>query len=381
METISFTVEAGAGGHERVNCPVSVELGEGAAHARLVDPRTPKKKLFCQVEGGRLWFILPELKPRRARRLELRLEQECGCKGKGVEARELDGKLELSIMGKPFLVYHFGPELARPFFHPVLGPRGVEMTRAWPVVEGLKGEDQDHVHHKSFWVAHGLVNGSDHWSESQGCGRQVHESFERIEGGCVFGGFAERLRWETNDGRKLLEERRSVRAWNTPQNFGLVDLTVEFTATEGDVLFGDTKEGGLCSLRVAEAMKGARGGRIENAYGAVGERECWGKRSPWVDYSGRLKGKHVGIAVMDHPLNPRYPTYWHVRGYGLFSANPFGLSHFKSSYLTRGDWTLPAGETGTFRYRVAFHRGDARKGRIADRFNDWVGPPDARKEG
>ncbi len=378
MKAVKLVVEAGE--HERRDCPISVNLGEEAAHARLVDPRSPKKRIFSQPEGGTLHFVLPELKARKVKKLELRLDQDCGCRGKGVEVRELDGKLEIRMMGKPFTVYHFGADVVRPFFHPVLGPRGVEMTRSWPVVEGVKGEDTDHVHHKSFWVAHGLVNGSDHWSEGESRGRQVHERFERLEGGCVYGGFVERLRWETNDGTKLLEETRTVRVWNTPEALRLIDLAVEFKATEGDVLFGDTKEGGLCSLRVAEAMKGARGGRIENAYGAVGEKECWGKRSPWVDYSGRLKGKHVGIAVLDHPLNPRHPTFWHVRDYGLFSANAFGLSYFKSSYKQQGDWTLPAGESAAFRYRVAFHQGDARKGRIADRFNDWVNPPAARKE-
>ena len=30
------------------------------------------------------------------------------------------------------------------------------------------------------------------------------------------------------------------------------------------------------------------------------------------------------IAILDHPANPGFPTYWHARGYGLFAANPLG---------------------------------------------------------
>ena len=31
-------------------------------------------------------------------------------------------------------------------------------------------------------------------------------------------------------------------------------------------------------------------------------------------------GKEYGVAVFDHPQNPRHPTRWHVREYGLLAA-------------------------------------------------------------
>jgi len=375
-----ITVQAGP--HSRASCPVSLELGEGAPCGRIVDPSDPEAELFSQTDAGRLHFIVPRLRAGATKQLELVTGEECTCDGRGVQVEPLDGRVEITINSRPFVIYNHGPDLVRPFFHPVVGPYGTEMTRAWPVVEGVAGEETDHVHHKSFWVAHGLVNGSDHWSENEArlC-RQVHEEFERTWSGCVQGGFTERVRWQTTEGTRILTERRTLRVWNTPRSLRLADLEVEFTATDGDVLFGDTKEGGICSIRIAEAIKGARGGRIENAQGGVGEAECWGKRSPWVDYSGKFGRKVAGIAMMDHPLNPRHPTFWHVRDYGLFSANPFGLSHFKSSYDTCGDWTLPADATATFRYRLAFHKSDARKGKVGARYNDWINPPEVTVEG
>ena len=94
-----------------------------------------------------------------------------------------------------------------------------------------------------------------------------------------------------------------------------------------------------------------------------------------MDYSGQVDDQTVGITIMDHKLNPLYPTHWHVRAYGLFGANPFGLSYYKSSYKTNGDWTLPAGKSATFKYRLYLHKENAVEARSTDRFQDWINPP------
>ena len=124
-------------------------------------------------------------------------------------------------------------------------------------------------------------------------------------------------------------------------------------------------------------MNGGVGGRIENSYGAIGEREAWGKRASWCDYSGQVGARTVGIAVFDHPRNVGYPTYWHVRDYGLMTANPFALSQFLADSTLDGSWVLPAGERTTFRYRVFVHAGNAAEGDVKDKYLDWVYPPAA----
>jgi hypothetical protein len=297
--------------------------------------------------------------------------------GLAVDLSEQDeGRIEVKIGGEVFTCYHYGEDLRRPVLYPVIGPFGRGVTRPYPM-ETVEGDSTDHVHHRSLWVAWGDVNGSDNWSELESAGRIVHRGFEGWGGGPVFGWIAARNDWVDAGGRKLTEDFTVRRFYNLPQDARVLDLEMTFHASEGDVRFGDTKEGGFCSVRVAPSMNGGVGGRIENSYGAIGEREAWGKRASWCDYSGQVGAHTVGIAVFDHPRNVGYPTYWHVRDYGLMTANPFALSQFLADSTLDGSWVLPAGERTTFRYRVFVHAGNAAEGDVKDKYLDWVYPPAA----
>ena len=122
-------------------------------------------------------------------------------------------------------------------------------------------------------------------------------------------------------------------------------------------------------------MKGKSAGVITTATGERGEAEAWGKRAAWCDYSGLVEGDLVGVAIFDHPTNFRHPTYWHVRDYGLMTANPFGLSHFLGDPERDGSLVVPAGDELTFRYRLYCHGGDARGGYVAEQYLNFAFPP------
>ena len=101
--------------------------------------------------------------------------------------------------------------------------------------------------------------------------------------------------------------------------------------------------------------------------------QTWGKRADWCDYYGPVEGKTVGIAIFDHPQNPRHPTWWHVRDYGLFAANPFGQHDFESlPDKTAGNLDVPAGKSVTFRYRFYLHEGDEQQAKVAERYKEYV---------
>jgi len=98
----------------------------------------------------------------------------------------------------------------------------------------------------------------------------------------------------------------------------------------------------------------------------------WGKRAEWVDYSGRVADEDVGIAVFDHPLNLRAPTYWHARAYGLLAANPFGVRPFTGDRRQNGRYAIPAGESLVFRYRVVIHHGDPLQAQVAEAYRRFA---------
>jgi hypothetical protein len=193
----------------------------------------------------------------------------------------------------------------------------------------------------------------------------------------VFGQIEAVVEWFDRDDKRQLSEYRTYRFWRGDDAVRAFDQTVSLLMTDGDVTFGDTKEGGLCSTRVAGTMKERSGGTITNAENKSGAGACWGKPSPWVDYSGPVGDSTVGLAIFDHPNNFRHPTRWHVRDYGLFTANCFGLSHFMGKEHN-GSHTWKAGERVTFRHRVYIHTGDVKAGRVAEQYRNYTSPAAVR---
>jgi hypothetical protein len=69
---------------------------------------------------------------------------------------------------------------------------------------------------------------------------------------------------------------------------------------------------------------------------------------------GKKGNDTISIAMIDHPENVGYPTYWHARGYGLFAANPLGEKAF-SNGKEELNFSLKKGESVTFRFRIVIN--------------------------
>lgn len=274
----------------------------------------------------------------------------------------------IQVDGKPFTQY-LVKSGRKPVLWPLVGPNGKPLTRGYPLRPALETEKEDHVHQRSFWFTHGNVNGVDFWSESDTSGQIVHREFTQIAAGQT--AVIETLNdWLAPDGRRLCEDRRRL-TFAAVDDLRWIDFDVTLAATE-KVTFGDTKEGSF-GVRVAGTMNvdAKLGGKIVTSEGLTDEA-AWGKPAAWVDYHGPVEEETSGIAMLNHPQSFRFPTHWHVRPYGLFAANPFGLHDFYGDDTKDGAHTLEKGETFSLFYRVVLHRGDEKQARIAEVFAEYA---------
>ena len=372
----TFTVNAGF--HNRDGCPVSVNVNHPGVsqlhdHAVTLTDTASGAVISAQCyadEGGAttLTWILDGLAAGESRTYTLSEGSVAG--ETGVQLKEEAETITVTLNDRHFTTFRYAKAQFRPYFFPVLGPNGREVTRG-----ETSDISKDHVHHRSLYVAYGEVNDVDLWGEGSNSGRVVPQGFTQKQGGAVVGRLYTQNSWQTQAGEALMADVQNFRIYNLPEDAALLDLDLSFIASVGDVHFGDTKEGGIISIRVHPSMNASDGGKMENAFGGINEAETWGKRANWCDYSGVVDGTPVGIAVFDHIVNPRYPTYWHVRNYGLMGSNIFGGSSFERDPSKDGSYTLKQGEEMHFRFRVLIHAGDANVGKVAQKYHDFINPP------
>jgi hypothetical protein len=291
-------------------------------------------------------------------------------------------RVRIEIDGKLFTDYIF-KGAPKPYLYPVVASDGTRLTRDYPMAD-TPGEERDHPHQRSLWFAHGDVNGHDFWTEENTAGTIVHEALLETKSGTT-GRLRARNRWVARDGTVVCTDETTVRVTPVPHG-SLLDYEVTLQAPPDTVVtLGDTKEGTM-ALRLASWMTiphparrdGSASGTVGagHAVNSAGDRDtaAWGKRAAWVDYSAPHGGKVYGVAFFDHPKNPRHPTWWHVRDYGLFAANPFGRHDFErlTDQPKAGELVVPAGGQVTWRYRLYFHDGQLTPVDAAERYRDYA---------
>ena len=293
-------------------------------------------------------------------------------------------QIEILVDGRPFSTLFFGPDAPKPYMHPLRSASGKVVTRGYPMVN-IAGEPKDHPHHRGLWFTHGDVNGHDFWSNEPGQGglpkgRVVLQKILLLANGEKAGTMELVFGWNTPQGKTLLTESRTTTVYSDPA-LRKMDFDITFQAGAEKVVFGDSKEG-VFAIRLAAPLDEPTGkeppglmkptGRMTSAEGLEGEKNVWGKRSPWVDYCGTIDGEKLGVAIFDHPSNPKHPTYWHTRGYGLFAANIFGERDFYADKTRDGSLTIQPGGALRFRYCVVIHPGDTHEAGIAALYKKYI---------
>jgi hypothetical protein len=285
-------------------------------------------------------------------------------------------KIAIQIDGKPFGDFYVKGETAtKPYLWPMRAASGTAVTRSWPMEEIAEeaSEKKDHIHQRGLWLAHEVVIPSstnvklDFWNNDASyvlkpltpgshLGKMVLQGQPRVKSGKE-GTIEATFDWmPMTGGAPMLTESRLMTFYSDPV-LRIIDIDATFTALE-KVTFGDSKDGTL-GMRLRPALQEDKGvAKLTNADGLVTEKALWGKTSKWCDDSGEVNGEKLGVAVMDHPGNPR-PARWHARAYGLMAANPFGLNVFTNDKSQDGSAVLEKGQKLRFRYRIVIHPGDA----------------------
>ena len=290
--------------------------------------------------------------------------------------------VNVAFDGKPFAGYVID-RANKPYVWPIVGPTGKQMTRGYPLVDLPTEPDKqrDHPHHRGLTFGHEDYAG-DTWHdrstyepllaapEKEARGREAianlgairHRVFTRLDASpeqAVVESICDHL---GPTGKANLTERRRL-TFRATATMRSIDVDQDLVGGDTPVRIGDRKDAGLfIRVPVSVAVDSKEGGRIVNSEGAV-DADAWSKPARWCDYHGPVDGEKLGIAFLNHPSSFRHPTRWHVRTYGLFTANPFASQSYDPN-LPDAAITLAPGETLRLRHRLIFHSGDEREAGI-----------------
>ncbi len=281
-------------------------------------------------------------------------------------------KIDILIDGNLFTTYRYGSELTKPILYPVKSPSGIVLTRGFPF-EKIPGESNDHPHHTGIFFTYDKVNHDGFWNNTTSPPQIKHIKTTKMENGQL----STISHWVGKSGKQLLEEKRDM-VFSAQANQYAIDFNITLTAQDEKIVFGDTKEG-MFAIRVADWLSEDKGtGKYLDSDGNIGEPNIWGKKAAWVRLEGQKNGKTIGIAIFNHPTSACFPTYWHARGYGLFSANPLGQLDFLKGRNVENpqplNFTLYPGQSALFRFRMIIYEGQKSAENIEREFQNFARP-------
>lgn len=309
--------------------------------------------------------------------------------GFAIDKNERSG-LSIKLNGQPFADYVVD-QANKPYLAPVFGPTGRQMTRNYPM-KTVEGEQRDHPHHRGICFGNEGIAGVDTWIEQKtieetGAKNPASVAAQRKRLGFIRHREYRELKADAReavvvavsdicnaDGKKLLEEEHRM-VFRADAATRTIDFDLDYIASEGPVKFEDKKDAGF-SIRVPSEMaveieKNKKGtGHIINSEGQA-DADAWSKRAKWCDYHGTVGGEAVGVAMLNHPSSFRFPTLWHIRTYGLFTANPFGSRAFDKK-AEDATFELEKGGRVKLRHRIIFHQGDEKQARIAEAYEAYA---------
>jgi hypothetical protein len=297
-----------------------------------------------------------------------------------VKLVEHEGTIDVTIAGQPFTTYHFDDDFfhppVRPFFWPVLASDGAGITT------DQQQTDPRHGYQRSIWIGHGDVNGANHWKfNASPQPRQRHVKFDWMHRN----GFREELIWDGKAGEPMLRETRTVKFRGYKDGVRAIEFKLAFTPVAEAVTFGTRGDHGLLSVRLLESLYGnpqftSAEGTDRCAVPPQPKPKPGGAPLPaaeelapihtaWCDESGETGGTTYGVAIFDHPENPRHPPMWHAWANARLATDMFEPD--KAGPMKQGPLTIAPGTTFTVRYEVLVHKGPASSAGLQKKYAEF----------
>lgn len=332
--------------------------------------------------------------------LSIHAQSRAAATGVSVVPNEAARRVDVFVDGQPFTSYIWPDTIKKPVLYPLRTAAGTLVTRGYPL-DPRPGERVDHPHQVGLWFNYGDVNGFDFWNNSDAIkpeershyGTIRHVRIKRVAGGKERGELEVEMAWMAPDDKQLLREETTF-IFTAGPNRRAVDRITKLTALDQRVVFNDNKEG-VFGMRVARqleqpsnepaAFTDANGkttvvpkmdntgvsGEYLSSEGLTGDA-VWATRGRWTLLAGKIGDEKITLAMLDHPQNPGFPTYWHARGYGLFAANPLGQKIFSNGKQTLA-FTLEPGKSATFKYRLLILSGDVTTAMVQSQYEQFSG--------
>lgn len=272
-----------------------------------------------------------------------------------ITAVKIGSKINVTIDGKYFTSYIFASDEKYPFFYPVNGP-----LSGGSVTSMRNGE---YPHHSSLFFGCDLVNGENYWQEGLERGRIISVNAEILKEGRDTVVISDECIWSRPGALSPVKDIRRITI--TVPSAALRQIDVEIVMEMlMDVHILKTNHS-LFSARMAADLSVKNGGTMVNAEGAKGEKDTFGKPSPWIDFYGKRGEFTEGLAILQYPSNPWYPSPWFTRDYGFISPTPMYWPENGTEIF------LKKGETLQLRYRVLVHGGSSEEAKIGEQFSNY----------
>lgn len=272
-----------------------------------------------------------------------------------ITAVKVGSKINVTIDGKFFTSYIFSEDEKYPFFYPVNGPvSGGSVTSMRNAI---------YPHHSSLFFGCDLVNGGNWWQEGLERGRIISVNAEILKQGGDTVIISDECIWSRPGAVSPVTDRRKFIITSPSASVKQIDAVIIMEMLT-DVTIKKTNHS-LFSARMAADLAVSNGGTMINAEGIKNEKDTFGKGSAWMDFYGKRGSGIEGLAILQHPSNPWYPSPWFTRDYGFMSPTPMEWPQNGT------DTQMKKGTTLTLRYRVLVHSGDHAEADIAGFFDRY----------